>query len=135
VAKIDWSKAEPPTLADIEVLADEAYRSIPEELRAQIANVQVRVVDYPDDATLDRMGLESPFDLLGLYSGVDLTRQGVNDVRSHVDMIWLYRMPLLDYWCDKGGALGPIVRHVMIHEIGHHFGYSDDDMDELAGPM
>ncbi len=133
--KLEWSKALAPSLTDVEVLADEAYRSIPAELRARIDPVVVRVLDFPDDATLEEMGCETPFDLLGLYKGVDLTRKSVGDVAQDVDMIFLYRRPLLDYWCESGEELGAVIRHVMIHEIGHHFGYSDDDMDEIGGPM
>ncbi len=133
--RVDWSGALAPTLADVEVLADEAYRSIPAELRARIDPVVVRVLDFADDATLEEMGCETPFDLLGLYKGVDLTRKSVSDVPQDVDMIFLYRRPLLDYWVESGEELGAVIRHVMIHEIGHHFGYSDDDMDEIGGPM
>jgi predicted Zn-dependent protease with MMP-like domain len=135
MCKTEWRAALAPSLADVEVLADEAYRSIPAELRARIDPVVVRVVDFPDDATLADMGCETPFDLLGLYKGVDLTRKSVSDVPQDVDMIFLYRRPLLDYWCESGEELGVVIRHVMIHEIGHHFGYSDDDMDEIGGPM
>ncbi|MBM3507755.1 MAG: metallopeptidase family protein [Alphaproteobacteria bacterium] len=131
----DWSKATPPTLADIEALADAAYRTIPEVLRARIADVMVQVMDFPDDETMANLECESPFELLGLYRGIDLTQQSVTAVRQEVDMIFLYRRPLLDYWCESGEPLADVVRHVMIHEIGHHFGYSDDDMDDLAGPL
>jgi predicted Zn-dependent protease with MMP-like domain len=135
MTKTDWSKALAPSLAEVEVLADEAYRSIPAELRARIDPVVVRVLDFPDEATLEEMSCETPFDLLGLYKGVDLTRKSISDVPQDVDMIFLYRRPLLDYWCESGEELGAVIRHVMIHEIGHHFGYSDDDMDEIGGPM
>lgn len=131
----DWSKATPPTLADIEALADAAYRTIPEVLRARIADVMVQVMDFPDDETMANLECELPFELLGLYRGIDLTQQSVTAVRQEVDMIFLYRRPLLDYWCESGEPLADVVRHVMIHEIGHHFGYSDDDMDDLAGPL
>ncbi len=121
----------PPSLADIETLAAEAYKTIPEALRRHVRNVVIQVQDFPDEETEREMGLESPFDLLGLYRGVDLTRQSVADVRMAPDMIFLYRRPLLDFWCETGEDLVHVVRHVMIHEIGHHFGFSDDDMEAL----
>jgi predicted Zn-dependent protease with MMP-like domain len=77
------------------------------------------------------MELESPFELMGLYRGIDMIRDSVASVRTAPDMIFLYRRPLLDYWCETGEDLYTLVRHVMIHEIGHHFGFSDDDMEEL----
>jgi len=120
-----------PTLADIERLANEAFATIPEELRKHVANVVFRIEDFPDEATEKQMGLESPFDLLGLYRGIALPRRGVNLVRRANDMIVLYRRPLLDYWCETGNSLFDIVRHVLVHEIGHHFGFSDADMHRI----
>jgi predicted Zn-dependent protease with MMP-like domain len=121
----------PPSLADLEKLATAALRTIPDVLRQHVHDVVVQVQEFPDEETEREMELETPFDLLGLYRGVDLTRQSVSDVRTSPDMIFLYRRPLLDYWCDSGEDLAHIVRHVMIHEIGHHFGFSDDDMEAL----
>lgn len=120
-----------PTLADIEVIAEKAYAGIPGELTRHVDNVVIRVVDFPDDETMDEMGCETPFDLLGLYRGVDLTHKSVADVVTNVDMIFLYRRPLLDYWCESGEDLTHLVRHVLIHEIGHHFGLSDADMERI----
>ena len=80
---------------------------------------------------LDFFGLDSPFDILGLYRGVALPLKSVSDPRPNIDMIFLYRRPILDYWCDTGEPLQTIVRHVLIHEIGHHFGFSDDDMERI----
>jgi predicted Zn-dependent protease with MMP-like domain len=82
----------------------------------------------PSAADID---LESPFDLLGLYRGVAMPRQSVFATRNDVDMIFLYRRPLLDYWCETGEDLAAVVRHVLIHEIGHHFGFSDEDMERI----
>lgn len=121
----------PPDLADIERIAADAFLTIPEVLRQHVEGVAIRVEDFPDEETLTDMELESPFDLLGLYRGADLAHRGANDVRRDIDMIFLYRRPLLDYWCDTGEDLARLVRHVLIHEIGHHFGFSDDDMDEI----
>jgi predicted Zn-dependent protease with MMP-like domain len=121
----------PPDLADIDRIAAAAFRTIPEALRRHVDGVAIRVEDFPDDETVAEMELESPFDLLGLYRGADLAHSGANDVRRDVDMILLYRRPLLDFWCDSGEDLTHLVRHVLIHEIGHHFGFSDEDMDAI----
>jgi predicted Zn-dependent protease with MMP-like domain len=120
-----------PTLEDIEQLAREALRTIPPELLRHVGGVVIRVDEFPDEETEREMGLESPFDLLGLYRGVDLTRRSVSDPPLGPDMIFLYRRPLLDYWCEEGEDLAHLVRHVLIHEIGHHFGLSDADMEAL----
>src|SRR5690606_29288437 len=120
-----------PPLQDIEAVTARAYASLPETLAGFVRNVVIRIEDFPDEETQADFELESPFDLLGLYRGVALTEQGANDVRTDVDMIYLYRRPILDYWCESGEDLTDIVRHVLIHEIGHHFGFSDDDMERL----
>jgi predicted Zn-dependent protease with MMP-like domain len=121
----------PPSLEDITLLAETALKTLPQELLDAVQGVGVRVEDFPDEETEQEMALESPFDLLGLYRGVDLLRRSVSDVRSAPDVILLYRRPILDYWCETGEDLPHIVRHVLIHEIGHHFGFSDDDMERL----
>lgn len=121
----------PPDLEDIAAMAREAMAMIPSELRRWAGNVVVQVDDFPDEETAEEMGLETPFDLLGLYRGVDLTRKSGMDVPENLDMIYLYRRPLLDYWCETGEDLHDLVRHVMIHEIGHHFGLSDEDMERI----
>ena len=120
-----------PSLADIEAIAGEAFRTIPAELARHVTNVVIRVDDFPDDATIAAMALETDFDLLGLYQGVSLDRKSVADTASDVDMIHLYRRALLDYWCETGEDLEHLIRHVLIHEIGHHFGFSDADMDRI----
>jgi predicted Zn-dependent protease with MMP-like domain len=123
--------ATPPTLAEIEAIAGEAFATIPREISQHVDGVAIHVVEFPDDDTMEEMDLESPFDLLGLYVGVALTEKSVGDTPSDVDHIYLYRRPLLDYWCETGEDLHHLVRHVLIHEIGHHFGFSDDDMDTI----
>ena len=123
--------ARAPTLEDIERLAAEAFETIPAELRQHVGNIVFRVEEFPDDETEKEMELESPFDILGLYRGVALPNRSVNHVRRSQDLIFLYRRPLLDYWCESGEPLVDIVRHVLIHEIGHHFGFSDDDMEGI----
>jgi len=120
-----------PSLEEIERLAGEALATIPEELRRYVANVVFRVEDFPDEETEQEMGLESPFDLLGLYRGIALPHQNPGLVRQSNDMIFLYRRALLDYWCETGEPLLDILRHVMVHEIGHHFGFSDADMHRI----
>jgi predicted Zn-dependent protease with MMP-like domain len=121
----------PPTVADLEAVAREAYAGVPIELRRFVQNVIIRVEDFPDDETMEDLECESPFDLLGLYRGVDLSQKSVLDTPEDVDMIFLYRRPILDYWCEGGEDLTHVVRHIMIHEIGHHFGLSDDDMERI----
>ena len=121
----------PPSLADMEKAASRALETIPEVLRRHVTNVVIRVDDFPDAETERAMGLASPFDLLGLYRGVSLDRKSVLDTPTDIDMIFLYRRPLLDYWCESGESLERIIRHVLIHEIGHHFGFSDDDMADI----
>ncbi len=120
-----------PDLADIEALGRAALRRIPRRLRACLRDVVIRVEDFPDDDIVHDMGIDSPFDLMGLYQGVSLDAKSVSDPVAEPDMIFLYRRPLLDYWCESGERLGDLVRHVLIHEIGHHFGFSDDDMAAL----
>jgi predicted Zn-dependent protease with MMP-like domain len=123
----------PPSLAELELIADQEMARIPEELRRHVGGVVVRVEEFPDEETEEEMDLESPFDLLGLYRGVALPRRSVLDLRTSPDMIFLYRRPILDYWCETGHDLAAVVRHVLIHEIGHHFGFSDEDMDRIEG--
>ncbi len=126
---------DPPTLTDIEELAQHALATIPKELSRYVREVVLQVVDFPDKETMTEMRLDSPFDLLGLYRGVSLDRRSVHDVATDVDMIFLYRRPILDYWVESGEPLWRIVRHVVIHECGHHFGFSDDDMTRIEeGP-
>ena len=120
-----------PTLDDIEALARRAYESIPDELRRHVGDVVIRIDDFPDRETCRDMELDSEFDLLGLYQGVSLDQKEAAGSRQEINMIFLYRRPLLDYWCETGEELGHLVRHVLIHEIGHHFGLSDDDMEAL----
>ncbi len=121
----------PPSLADFETLADVAWRVIPERLRRHAVDVVIRVEEFPDEEICRDMKLTSPFDLLGLYQGVALNERSVMDPGSGVDMVILYRRPILDYWCEFEEDLAHLVRHVLIHEIGHHFGFSDADMEAL----
>ena len=122
---------DPPSLADIEAMARDALASIPERLAAHLSDVVVRVEDFPDRDTMIDMGLSSPYDILGLYRGVSLNLKSVSDTPSDLDMIFLYRRPLLDYWVETGEPLWRIIRNVVIHECGHHFGFSDEDMARI----
>ncbi len=121
----------PPTLADIEALARQALATIPRRLKRHLGQVVIRVEEFPDEETEEAMGLDSPFDILGLYRGVALPRKSVSDPRPDFDAIFLYRRPILDYWCETGEELAHLVRHVLIHEVGHHFGFSDEDMARI----
>jgi predicted Zn-dependent protease with MMP-like domain len=123
----------PPSLADLDIMAQKALATIPEELKRHLGAVVIRIEEFPDAETEEEMGLESPFDILGLYRGVALPHQSVSSPRAGIDMIFLYRRPILDYWCETGEDLYSIVRHVVIHEVGHHFGFSDEDMERLEG--
>lgn len=120
-----------PDLAEIERLAEKALAAIPPELARHVRDVVLRVEDFCDEETEREMGLDSPYELMGLYRGIDMMRDSTSTVRTQPDMIFLYRRPLLDYWCESGEDLAHVVRHVMIHEIGHHFGFSDDDMERI----
>ncbi len=121
----------PPSLAELEALAERALMTVPAELKRHMGRVVIRVDEFPDEETEAEMELESPFDILGLYRGVALPRQSVMDPRAEPELIFLYRRPILDYWCETGEDLYAVVRHVLIHEIGHHFGFSDEDMERI----
>ena len=126
---IDWSALQAPSLADFERIAEDAFARLPEAFRRLCRDVVIKVDDFPDDDTLAEMECESEFDLLGLFRGIGLA-QGAATVTTgqFPNMIWLYRRPILDYWAEHEETLGHLVTHVLVHEIGHHFGLSDDDM-------
>jgi predicted Zn-dependent protease with MMP-like domain len=123
--------AKAPSLAEMETMAHEIFERLPGSFRALCEGVIIRVDDFPTDEVLDEMGAESEFDLLGLFQGIGLPFRSSDDIARLPNMIWLYRRPILDYWAEHEETLGHIVRHVLIHEIGHHFGLSDDDMEEI----
>jgi predicted Zn-dependent protease with MMP-like domain len=123
----------PPSLADLEALAARALAALPRRFKRHLGEVLVRVEEFPDRETERAMGLDSPFDIMGLYRGVALPHKSVSDPLPGIDVIFLYRRPILDYWCETGEDLEAIVRHIMIHEIGHHFGFSDEDMERIEG--
>ena len=117
-----------PTVDEIAALTDQAFQSLPEEFRALCGDIIVRVEDFADEETLEELGLQSPFELLGLFRGVGLAHASVTHPNPQPNMIFLYRRAILDYWAEHEETLSAIVTHVLVHEIGHHFGLSDDDM-------
>ena len=123
-----WKSAKAPSLAEMEALAHNILPRLPKAFRDLCEDVIIRVEDFPTEEILDEMDAENEFDLLGLFQGTDLPHQSRDDVARLPNLIWLYRRPILDYWAEHDETLGRIVRHVLIHEIGHHFGHSDDDM-------
>ena len=123
-----WKALSAPSLADLEEMASQAYAGLPAHFRALCARLVIRVEDFPTEEILDAMGAESEFDLLGLFQGIGLPFGSETQPAAMPNMIWLYRRPILDYWAEHEETLGDIVTHVLVHEIGHHFGLSDDDM-------
>jgi predicted Zn-dependent protease with MMP-like domain len=125
-----------PDAAAIERLAEAAIARLPETFRRHLTNVVLRIEDYADDEVLTQLGIEDPFELTGLYSGRSLDKQDSWASGELPPMIHLYRRPLLDEWAETGISLEALITHVIIHEIGHHFGFSDSDMqaiEEQAG--
>ena len=129
---MDWQAARAPSAEDIDRLAQAAFDRLPASFRHLCEGLVIQVVDFPDDETLDEMGAQTEFDLLGLFRGRGLAQRGaVEETGALPNMVWLYRRPLLDFWCEGEDTLGAVVTHVLIHEIGHHFGLSDDDMEAI----
>jgi predicted Zn-dependent protease with MMP-like domain len=121
-----------PTPEDIDALAWAAFDRLPDAFRRLSEGLVLQVVDFPDDETLHQMGAESEFDLLGLFRGRGLAQRGATEETGELpNMIWLYRRPLLDFWCEGEDSLDEVVTHVLVHEIGHHFGLSDADMEAI----
>jgi predicted Zn-dependent protease with MMP-like domain len=121
-----------PGLAEFERLAALAFTRLPEEFRKLCDGLVIKIEEFPDDETLDEMECETPFDLLGLFRGVGLAQdQAVTETGRFPNMVWLYRRPILDYWAEHDETLGHLVTHVLVHEIGHHFGLSDEDMEAI----
>jgi predicted Zn-dependent protease with MMP-like domain len=123
-----WRDVKAPSLVALEVLAAEVFRRLPQRFRALCADLVIQVDDFPTEEVQEEMQAESEFDLLGLFHGIGLPFRSENVSGQMPNMIWLYRRPILDYWAEHEETLGAIVRHVLIHEIGHHFGLSDADM-------
>ena len=125
-----------PTLADVERLADDAYARLPEEFRALTGMVVIRVEDFPTDEVLEEMEAETPFDILGLFTGIGMAQgAAMAETGQMPNTIHLYRRPMLDYWAEHDETLGHLVTHVLVHEIGHHFGLSDEDMEAIESRL
>jgi len=123
-----WASAKAPSLAELEALAEAAFARLPSQFRQLCANLVIRVDDFPTDEVLRELRLENEFDLLGLFQGVGLPFQSESAPVKMPNLIFLYRRPILDYWVEHDETLAAIVTHVLIHEIGHHFGLSDADI-------
>jgi len=126
-----WTSAKAPSLAEMEAMAHEIFERLPTRFRDLCEGLIIRVDDFPADEVLDELNATSEFDLLGLFQGIGLPFRSNQDPARLPNMVWLYRRPILDYWAEHDETLGHIVRHVLIHEIGHHFGLSDQDMEAI----
>jgi predicted Zn-dependent protease with MMP-like domain len=128
----DWHDARSPSLAEFEAMAAQAYARLPQKFRDLCDGLVIRTDDFPSDEVLKSMQAESEFDLLGLFQGVGLPFRAESGTTGEMpNMIWLYRRPILDYWAEHDDSLGGIITHVLVHEIGHHFGLSDEDMEAI----
>jgi predicted Zn-dependent protease with MMP-like domain len=123
-----WRPLKSPSLVEFEAIATEAFRRLPAHFRDRCEGVVIHVEDTATDEVLDAMGIQSELDLMGLFQGVGLPFQSESAPTPMPNMVWLYRVPILLYWAEHEESLGAIITHVLVHEIGHHFGLSDDDM-------
>jgi len=130
-----WHSVKALSLADMEAIAEEAFRRLPDKFRALCGDLVIQVDDFPTEEVVREMRLQSDFDILGLFQGVGLPFQSNSDSGRMPNMIWLYRRPILDYWAEHEETLGAIITHVLVHEIGHHFGLSDDDMEAIEASV
>ena len=128
---MDWSELESPSLDDIKRPGRGAFAGLPPKFRGLAGDIVFMVQEFPDADVMEDMGLESEFDILGLFQGADLAAREGGRQTGGPTIVFLYRRPLLDYWCENDETLGEIVRHVLIHEIGHHFGLSDEAMEAI----
>ena len=127
-----WRDAPSPDLALFERLAVDAFDNLPDQFRALCGTIEIRVADFAEDTVLGSLDIEDPFLLMGLFEGVGLAQDGAMPMTGQMpNRIWLYRRAILDYWAGHDDPLGAIIAHVLIHEIGHHFGLSDDDMEAI----
>jgi predicted Zn-dependent protease with MMP-like domain len=128
----DWLGRTAPDLFTIEQMARATVADLPAPFAAPARSVMVRIEEFPPEDFLDDMNIESPFELTGLYDGIPLTEKSVMDVVDRPDTIWLFRRPILDEWAERGNvSLGQLVAHIMVHELAHHFGWSDDEIAEI----
>lgn len=122
----------PPSLDDFSRLAEAAWAEMPDAFRSLAGDVIIRIEEFAADEVLADLGIEDPFELTGLYQGVDLTQRSIMDPAPQAPLVFLYRRAILDEWIDRGDvSLRELVAHVLVHEIGHHFGLSDDAMDAI----
>ncbi len=129
---VDWSGLCAPSLDEFASLAQAAFAALPARFRHFTGDVEFRVQDFAEPEVLDHLGIEDPFELSGLYRGVSRMHRSPSSPHPMASMVFLYRRPILDEWADRGDVtLGELVAHVLIHEIGHHFGLSDDDIDTI----
>lgn len=129
---MNWGKAAAPSLDDLAELAEAARNALPEPFTGPAREVLIRVVDLADDDMLDSVGARDPFELSGLYEGVPLTERSVLDQPEQPDVIWLFRRAILDEWAERQVVtLGELVTHILVHEMAHHFGWSDDDIARI----
>jgi predicted Zn-dependent protease with MMP-like domain len=121
-----------PSLEDFSAMADAAFAGLPEDFRALTGEVSFVIAEFPEQEVLDSFGAESPFEILGLFEGIGMAQgDAVPQTGTMPNRIWLYRRPILDYWAEHDESLEDIVTHVLVHEIGHHFGLSDNDMEAI----
>jgi predicted Zn-dependent protease with MMP-like domain len=126
-----WQQVRALTLADMEAIAADVFARLPDAFRILCDGVIIRVDDFPSEEVVTEMRLDSEFDILGLFQGTGLPFRSESAPSQMPNMIWLYRRPILDYWAEHDETLGAIIAHVLVHEIGHHFGLSDDDMEAI----
>ena len=134
-SSIGWRHAVAPSLAQIEAIAEQAYARLPDGFRKLCEGLVIHVDDFPSEEVMEDMRCETEFDLLGLFHGVGLPFQSVSDPAHMPNMVWLYRRPILDYWAEHEETLGSVITHVLVHEIGHHFGLSDDDIEAIEASV
>ncbi len=127
----EWATRLSPSLDEVESIAIEALAHLPQEFRTLCGDIIVQISDFPDEQIVEDMGLETPFDLLGLFEGVGIGERFSLQTGDRPNRITLFRRAILDYWAEHEETLGDIITHVLIHEIGHHFGLSDEDMENL----
>jgi len=127
----DWASRLSPDLATLESIALTAYSHLPPEFRSLTGDVQIVIADFPTEEISDDLGLETPFDLLGLFEGRGIAERWNPGTGEEANRITLYRRAILDYWSENEESLGDIITHVLIHELGHHFGLSDSDMERI----
>jgi predicted Zn-dependent protease with MMP-like domain len=122
---------QPPSAEEIEAIARRTLDALPEPFAESLGDVVLLIEDFADDETLDAMAIEDPFELSGIYEGIPLTERSVEQSGTLPERIRLFRRPILDEWAGGDHSLETLVAHVLIHEVGHHFGLSDEDIHAL----